>query len=303
MRHAVLGAGGVGGLVGGALARAGREVQLILRPETLAAWPGRLRVESALLGEFEVEVASAARLEPPVDVLWVTTKATQLEAALPAAPPERLGQALVVPFLNGIDHVELLRRRYGRERVLAGAIRVEAERTGPGTIRQPSPFLFAELAGQGAGPVAEELKAAGIQCRVLQSEAQVLWSKLVLLAPMALVTAAMLEPAGAVRADPAGAERFRRCAEEACAVAGREGALVDLEAVETMFRAVPEDFRTSMQKDVAAGRPPELDAIAGPILRSGRKHGVPVPATEELVRLVEARIATRAADPPAGRPA
>ncbi len=290
MRHAVLGAGGVGGLVGGALARAGREVVLLLRPETLAGWPGRLRVESAALGDFEVGVRVATRLEGPADVLWVTTKATQLQAALEAAPPELVGEGRVVPLLNGIDHVELLRGRYGRDRVLAGAIRVEAERVAPGVIRQPSPFLFAELAGEGAQPVAEELKEAGIQCRVLQSEAQVLWSKLVLLAPMALSSTALQAPVGAVRADPFWAERARRCAEEACAVAAREGAAVDLEAVMAMFSAAPDGFRTSMQKDVAAGRPPELDAIAGPILRAGRRHGVPVPATEELVRLVEARL-------------
>ena len=138
MRHAVLGAGGVGGLVGGALARAGAEVVLLLRAETLAVHPPRLRVESAALGDFEVDVATAPALDREVDVLWVTPKAPQLEAALELAPPEGVGEAVVVPLMNGVDHVALLRARY--ERLLAGAIYVESERVGPGLVRQPTPF-------------------------------------------------------------------------------------------------------------------------------------------------------------------
>src|SRR5215831_17268954 len=103
MRHAVLGAGGLGGLIGAALARGGADVVLLLRPQTLGGHPSRLRVESVALGRFEVEVATASGLDRDVDVLWVTTKATQLEAALELAPPDRVGRAVVVPLLNGIE--------------------------------------------------------------------------------------------------------------------------------------------------------------------------------------------------------
>src|SRR5216683_3558724 len=120
MKHAVLGAGGVGGLMAGALARAGHPVTLIVRTDH----PARLSVESRVLGNFEVGVDSVRRLAEPVDVLWVTVKATQLEAALASARPEAAPDALVVPLLNGIDHVELLRRTYGADRVAAGAIGV-----------------------------------------------------------------------------------------------------------------------------------------------------------------------------------
>ena len=92
MRHAVLGAGGIGGLLGGALARAGNDVVLLLRPETLARHPHRIRVESAVLGDFEADVALASELDRDVDVLWVSPKAPQLEAALALAPVERAGR-------------------------------------------------------------------------------------------------------------------------------------------------------------------------------------------------------------------
>jgi len=98
VRHAILGAGGVGGLVGGALARAGCEVVLLLRAETLARHPARLRVESVALGDFEVDVATASLLDRDVDVLWVTPKATQLNEALELAPAGRVGDATVVPL-------------------------------------------------------------------------------------------------------------------------------------------------------------------------------------------------------------
>ncbi|HYZ02859.1 MAG TPA: 2-dehydropantoate 2-reductase N-terminal domain-containing protein, partial [Candidatus Binatia bacterium] len=81
MRHVVLGGGGIGGLIAGALARSGQPVTLVLRPGTLAAYPGRLRVESHVLGDFEAEVPAVERAEDGADVLWVTVKATQLEDA------------------------------------------------------------------------------------------------------------------------------------------------------------------------------------------------------------------------------
>ena len=278
MRHAILGTGGIGGLLGGALARAGAGVVLLMRPETLARYGGRLAVESAVLGDFEVEVPAAPGLDRDIDALWVTTKAMQLEPALALAPPERVSGAVVIPLLNGVDHLALLRARYPN--VVAGAIRVESERLAPARIRQSSPFLRVELAG--AEPLAAELRAAGIDCRVRDDHLSLLWDKLAFLAPVALATTALDAPLGAVRHD----ERYRRCQNEVLAVARAEGARVDEKALGALQEAAPDEMRSSMQKDVAAGRRPELDAIAGPILRGGRRHGIPVPATDELARLV-----------------
>ena len=87
MKHAVLGAGGVGGLIAAALAQDGQDVFLVLRPETLEVYPGGLYVESPTLGQLDVEIPAASRLDRQVDVLWITVKATQLEAALRVASP------------------------------------------------------------------------------------------------------------------------------------------------------------------------------------------------------------------------
>jgi 2-dehydropantoate 2-reductase len=289
VRHAVLGAGGIGGLVGAALARAGAHVVLLMRPETLTRYPGHIAVESEVLGDFEVDVPAAPVLEAPIDVLWVAVKATGLESALELAPPERVGSATVIPLLNGIDHVALLRARYPN--VVAGAIRVESERVAPGRIRQRFPFLRIDLAG--GEEILPELRNAGIDAHSQDDELTLLWAKLAFLAPLALATSAFGGPIGAVRDD----ERYLGCLEEVIAVARAEGAQIEDGALRNIVVKAPPGIRSSMQKDVAAGRPPELDAIAGPIQRGGRRHGIPTPNTDELARLVDRAVRERPAEP------
>jgi 2-dehydropantoate 2-reductase len=280
MRHAVLGAGGIGGLLAGALARSGGEVVMLLRPSTRSRFEGRLRVESVVLGDFEVEVDAVSALDRPIDALWVTTKATQLTAAWSLASPEQVGESLVIPLLNGIDHLALLRKRYAN--VVAAAIRVESERVSPSLIHQSSPFLRVDMAG--ADPLQEALRAAGIECHDNDDERSLLWGKLLVLAPIALATTANAAPFGAVRTD----DRFVGCREEAITVARAEGAKVNAAATRAFHEHVPSDMRSSMQKDVAAGHQPELDAIAGPIIRAGERHGIPTPNTASLAAAIGA---------------
>jgi 2-dehydropantoate 2-reductase len=277
VRHAVLGAGGIGGLIAAALARSEDEVVALLRPESLPSYPGRVRVESVVLGDFESDVPAASAVREDIDVLWVATKATQLESALVLAPAELVSGAFVVPFLNGVDHLELLRRRY--RNVVAAAIRVESERVAPGLIRQKSPFLRVDVAG--ADDAQAALRRAGIDCRSRDDEATLLWEKLVFLAPVALATTAFDAPLGAVRDEPA----FAGCRDEAAAAATAAGAAVDLDAIRALHEAAPPEMQSSMQKDVAGRRKPELTAIAGPIVRHGRAE-----STELLVDRIRARL-------------
>jgi 2-dehydropantoate 2-reductase len=287
--HAILGAGGVGGFIGGALARTGAEVLLLLRPETLARHPSTLRVESVVLGDFEVGVATASRLDREPDVLWMTPKATQLESALELAPAMVVGDAVVVPLMNGVDHVASLRTRYTK--VLAGAIFVESERVEPGHVRQKSSFVRLLLApGPRREEIAGELRAAGIEVTLTDDESTLLWEKLVLLAPLALTTTARGLPVGEVQADPEWNGLLMRCHEEAVAVGLAESASLDPARLRRVLLEFPGgEMRTSMQKDFDAGRPLELDAIGGAIARAGRRQRIRTPVTEDLIRRVEAR--------------
>ena len=289
MRHAILGAGGVGGMMGACLAHAGDSVTLVVRRETLAQYPKQLSLESPF-GKFTVDVSVAAEV-PPVDVLWITVKAAQLEPALAALknPDEVQG---IVPLLNGIDHVALLRGKYGASRVIPATIAGEMERVSPGHIVHRTPFERLNVLSTGRPLLAgalDQLSQIGFACRFLDDEPMLMWGKLVFLAPFALSTTAADKTVGEILSDPEWRSLGEACVREACAVAVAEGAKVSPEMVLTGVSAMPGNMRSSMQKDVEKHNAPELDAIAGPILRGGRKHGIDVSATKKLVAMVEER--------------
>jgi len=290
LRHAILGAGGVGGLIAANLARSGSPVTLVVRRETIEGYPRQLRLESPF-GSVEVEVATAVEV-PPVDVLWLTTKATELESALTALKnPEKVGA--IVPLLNGIDHIALLRSRYGAARVIPATIAVESERTAPGHIVHRSRFARLSVAASGQKLLAATLDALqkiGFDCRFVADEATLMWGKLVMLGPLALSTTAADRDVGGVQSDSDWRARLEASVREACAVALAEQASLDADAVVATVFKMPGQMRSSMQKDVEQGKVPELDAIAGPILRGAQRHGIQVPSTRFLVTRVEQRM-------------
>ena len=289
MRHVILGAGGVGGLIGACLAHSGASVTLVVKREAVDQYPKKLRLESAF-GNFSVPVLVASEV-PPCDVLWLTVKATQLEPALAALTKPESVRA-IVPLLNGIDHLSLLRSKYGAERVIAATIAVETERVAPAHIVHRSPFARLNVSSAGRavlGSTVEQLQQLGFECKFVDDEPTLMWGKLVFLAPYALTTTAADKTTGEVISDPLWKSQLEACVREACAVAVAESAKVDSEKILAGMMAMPTNMRSSMQKDVAQHKTPELDAIAGPILRSARRHGIEVPATKKLVAAVEQR--------------
>jgi 2-dehydropantoate 2-reductase len=294
MKIAVLGPGGVGGLLAGALARAGEDIVVVGREPTVAVLAERgLRVHSVIFGEFVARVPAVARLGGPVDALIVATKATALEPALERIEVE---PGVVLPLLNGLDHVALLRERFPPESVLAGSIRVEADRPEPGVIVHSSPFLRVDMAGHGpraaTGLVAlqEAFDRAAVPARVLDSEAQVMWSKLVRLNALACTTSAYDKLLGEILATPELRADLASSIAEACEVGRAEGAAdVDAKvAMGELERAHP-TLGSSMQRDIAAGRTPELDAIPGSVLRAAARHSIACPTIARLVAIIAAR--------------
>ncbi|MFE4355207.1 ketopantoate reductase family protein [Kitasatospora sp. NPDC056800] len=284
---AVLGPGGVGGLIGGLLARDGHRV-VCLAGEATAAAIARdgLRVRSAEFGEFTVRVEAATELREPVDAVFVTVKETALAAALDRLPAEVLGTGIVVPLLNGLDHMAVLRERYPAARVVAGTIRVEAARTAPGLIEHTSPFAAIEL-GANAEPdspvaeFAEQLRHTGLDVALREDETAMLWSKLSFLAPFALLTTRHASGIGTVRTEHRA--ELLAVLDEITAVTRAVGAPADAQTLLASFDRIPGTMRSSMQRDVEAGRPTELDAIGGAVLRAADAHAVAVPTIARLV--------------------
>jgi 2-dehydropantoate 2-reductase len=294
VKIAVLGPGGVGGLIAGLLERAGTSVIVVAREVTAAVISEQgLRVDSVSFGEFVTHPPAVPRLEEQVDVLIVATKASGLKAALErvVAQPK-----LVLPLLNGLDHIAVLRERFGTDAVLAGTIRVEADRPEPGVVVHTSQFLLVEMAGHdprarvSMDALAQLLKDAGVSVRVQESEAQVMWSKLVRLNALACTTSAFDKLLGEIRSTPELRAALVGAIEEGCAVGQAEGATdVDpLLALGELERAHA-TLGSSMQRDIAAGRTPELDAIPGSVLRAAARHRIECPTIERLVAMIAAR--------------
>jgi 2-dehydropantoate 2-reductase len=290
MRQAILGAGGVGGLIGAALAKSGGSVTVVLRPEALKHYPAELSLESPF-GSFSVPVERAAEVAQPFDILWIAVKATHLDPALRSITnAEQLGA--IVPLLNGIDHVALLRSRFGHDRVVPATIAVESERVAPGKIIHRSPSVRLSVSSIGESRLAstvEKLRQFGFNCQFSTDEQKMLWNKLAILAPCALTTAASGMTMGEVKNDPVWRKRLEAGVYESCAVASASGIQFDPASFIKVFESFPPGMRSSMQKDVAAGELPELDGIAGPILRRAQEYGVEVPVTRELVEMIRGK--------------
>jgi 2-dehydropantoate 2-reductase len=291
---AILGPGGVGGFLAGALARASEDVLVVAREPTaeLIAREG-LTVTSVRLGEFQAAPTATPLLTNSIEILIVAVKATALTASLERvqAPPH-----LVVPLLNGLDHMEVLRRKFDPRTVAAGVIRIESDRPAPGRILQSSPFLRVELASDDPrlhGPLEElamTLELAEVPAEIGPSEAQILWAKLVRLNALALTTSAYDLPVGVIRTRHR--DTLEACIRETAAVANADGATIDPGAVLSELDDAHAELGSSMQRDIAAGRRPELDAIAGSVLRAAARHGVECPTIARLAIAVAQRAGT-----------
>lgn len=281
----MLGAGGIGGLIGTMLSAGGENVTAVVRPETVAGQPNMFTLHRStgmtLSGPVRW-VASLAK-DDAVDVLWITTKATQLLDALAAV--EIAHPRAVVPLLNGIDHIAVLERTFGSKSVIPATIAVEAEKIGRGEFRQLSPFVNLAIAERGRPLLTSSvavLARFGVEARFETDDIILLWRKLTFLAPFALATAASRKPIGLIREDSEWRARYETAIREVLSVARAEGATLDGDAQRAFMERAPAAMTSSMLKDIVAGRKPELDAIAGAVIRAAAKHGIAVPTVIDL---------------------
>ena len=288
MRHAILGPGGVGGLIGALLADAGEDVTLIVRPGTESLYPHEISLESPFK-TLHAPVSVSAALKSSLDVLWVTVKATELELALESIPTDFRINA-IVPLLNGIDHVE----RCASDSVVTASYRRpsrwRANASRRGRIVHRSRFIRFSILETGrrllASPL-ETFQRFGFECLSVADEPTLMWSKLVFLAPLALSTSAEKSPIGDVLSHPIKAARLEASVHEACAVATQAGARVSADSVLAKIKTLPVAMRSSMERDIANGKLPELEAIAGPILRGAEGFRIELKAIPELVRDIQ----------------
>jgi 2-dehydropantoate 2-reductase len=281
------------------LSSLGEDVIVIVRPEKLSGYPASLSLERPS-GTVTAPAKAVASLSEEVDAVWIATKTYQLQSALEAV---RSSPRCVIPLLNGVDHVSVLRSRFGDERLVPGTIAVEAESASPGRFVQRSPVVRLNLASSGEpllGAIIGRLSNLGFACQFIPNEQTLLWGKLCFLGPFALVTSDSGKNIGEILADTDWKPKLMSAIAEACAVANASGAEVDAAKVQAGFAAAPPAMRSSMQKDLVAGRRLELDDIGGPIVRGGKQYGIDVSTTSELMAAIRAKESAHAATAPKG---
>ena len=295
MRIAVVGTGGVGGYFGARLAQGGHSVVFVARGEHLAAIRSRgLEIRSPA-GDFTVTPAEATDTIPsigPVDLVLVAVKAWQVpEVAAPIAT--LLGHdGSVLPLENGIEAVDQLAAVIGAPRVLGGLCRILVKLAAPGIVHHlgidPQIELGERRGGSGerAARVLEALRSApGVAARIPEDIDRALWEKFLFIDPLGNVGAFSGKPVGGLRTDPALRELLVAAMREVVALARARGIALPEDAVDRTMRFVdgmPEDATASMQRDILAGRPSELESMAGAVVRLGAAAGIAVPAHERL---------------------
>jgi 2-dehydropantoate 2-reductase len=295
MRIAVFGTGGVGGYFGGRLAQAGESVVFIARGAHLAAMRARgLRVES-VGGDFHlspVEATDDPARAGAVDAVLVCVKAWQVGEAARALVPMLRAVSFVVPLEHGVEAADELAAVVGPQRVVGGLCRIVSYLAGPGHIRHAGAVPrveFGERDRRPSGRVAA-LRAAFERCAGVSvgtpADIEVaLWEKFLFIAPFSAVAAAARMPAGVVRTVPQTRRLLEAAVREARAVAAARGVALPEDVVARTLAYVdglPEDATASMQRDLVEGRPSELEAQTGTIVRLGRERGVAVPVNEFL---------------------
>lgn len=296
MRIAVFGIGGVGGYFGGRLAQAGEqaggpEVVFIARGEHLRAiQAGGLRVDS-LQGDFTARPALATD-EPSqageVDAVLVTVKAWQVPEAAAAIQPMVGRDTFIVPLENGVDAPAQLAAVLGRGRVLGGLCQISSLLAGPGHIRHVGidPYLaFGELDGgrsERAGLLLQAFeRTRGVRAEVPADIQAAMWRKFLFIAAISGVGAATRAPVGVYRSVPETRQLLAQAMQEVYAVAQRRGIHLPGDIVQQTLAFVDgmaPGVMASMQRDMIGGRPSELAAQSGAVVRMGLELGLPTPA-------------------------
>ncbi len=292
MRIAVMGAGGTGGCRGAHLARAGNDVTLIARGAHLEAIRRNgLRLKSHN-GDFTVE--TAATDDPsqvgPVDLVLFTVKTYHNAQAIPLMKPLVGERPVVMTLQNGVESHEELGSAFGIGHVMPGAAYVAATVQAPGVIVQESNearIVFGEINGTPsprAIRVHETMLQAGIEADLSRDVIKSLWTKFLLLAPVSGITSASRTRINKLLQIPEPKATFLAAMKEVEAVGRAKGVDLDEGVVETMMELIQgfPDFQNSMHTDIELGRPLELEALSGAVVRIGRREGVPTPVNELL---------------------
>jgi 2-dehydropantoate 2-reductase len=294
MRIAVIGVGGVGGYFGARLAQAGEEVTFIARGDALRALRETgLRVESAD-GDILIHPATATD-DPatvgPVDIVLLAVKGWQAPGAIESMRPLMGPDTVAVPLLNGVEAPDQLAAVYGQEREAGGLCGLFGMVVAPGHIRNgmAQPFISFGMLDGAPSERLERLRAAfervGVRATIAEDIRAALWEKLLFVGPFGGIGAVTRAPVGVLRSLPETRALLEGATAEIVTVARAHGSILSDEAMARAFAIIegsPEEATTSMQRDIIAGRPSELESQIGAVVRKAREANIAAPIHEML---------------------
>ena len=301
MKIVVFGTGGVGGYFGGRLARAGEDVVFVARGEHLRAIKASgLRVDSTD-GDFVIYPASATdevNEVGEVELVILGVKAWQVPEAARAIKPVVTARTTVLPLQNGVDAVSQLVDELGSESVIGGLCRIVSYVVEPGHIRhagfEPS-IVIGEIDNRHTDRIArieQVFKHAGLNISIAKDIQVALWTKFLFIASFSGVGAMANAPAGVIRSDPKWRSQILNAMKEIYELAHARGIKLPPDSIDKVMSAVdglPEDATSSMQRDIAAGKPSELESQNGAVVRMAHEAGVEVPTHELIYQTLRGR--------------
>ena len=305
MRILVLGAGAIGGYFGARLVEAGSDVSFLVRPARAARLAaGGLRIASGR-GDFDAPVRAVTTAHRRYDLVVLSCKAYDLDAAIAAIAPALGPRSRVLPLLNGMAHLDALDAAFGAERVLGGLCHISATLENDGAIRQFGALERLTFGSRGAAEVPPDARAAllsiGPQAAESADVLAAMWEKFAFIATLAGITGLMRAAVGAVVATPDGRALVERLYRECCAVAAREGhapgAAAQAAALGTLC-AAGSPLKASMLRDLERGARTECEHILGDMRRRAKDSGLDVPLLSAALTHLRVHEAARAAQAP-----
>ncbi|MGH7117581.1 MAG: 2-dehydropantoate 2-reductase [Acetobacteraceae bacterium] len=288
MRILVVGAGATGGYFGARLAAAGKDVTFLVRPAR-AAKLAKIGLQiTSPHGDLKLSprLLLANRITEPFDVVLLAVKGFALDAVLADFAPAVGPETMIVPFLNGMRHVDMLRARFGAKPVLGGVCHIAAMLDADGRIVQLAKFqhlTYGEMNGI-ASPRAERLdhamQSAGFEARLSRTIVQDMWDKWILLATVGAITCLMRGTIGEIEAASGGSAFALALLSEVVAIARAAGHPPAEEFVSETRRRITakgSDVASSMYRDLAQGSEVEAEQILGDLVSRGVAADVPAP--------------------------
>ncbi len=295
MRIGVIGAGGVGGAFGAALAKAGGDVTFLARGAHLAAMRQHgLRIEGdrgrTLI--HPVQATDDPASIGPVDIVLFCVKLWDIESAGEQIRPLIGPDTGVIPLQNGIDAGERLIPILGAAHIMAGTVSISGTIASPGVIRQTGTFMSMAF-GERDGTRSRRAEAFLALCQKADFDATLsetiavpIWMKFILLTAMSGGTSITRLPIGKLRDDPEVWSLFEDVMRETALVGRAEGVTLPDDVIartSAMIKGLPAAGRASMAVDLERGNRLELPWLAGKVVALGRKHGIPTPANAAIV--------------------